>query len=111
MEDESIELHTSEVHRNLDAKFKIGGLEALDLLIALIFGAVMNLFFGGTALEIPLVIGGPVLIITIFYFGKKNKPENFIAHLIRFYLEPGFFSAGEESKNIQKMRTKIHESY
>ncbi|USN48046.1 MAG: hypothetical protein H6626_02850 [Pseudobdellovibrionaceae bacterium] len=105
----AIEVHTSEVHRNLDAKFKIGGLEALDLLIALIFGAVMNLFFGGTALEIPLVIGGPVLIIAVFYFGKKGKPENFMAHLIRFYLEPGFFSAGMESKNNNKMRLKIYE--
>lgn len=107
--DKAIEVHASEVHRNLDAKFKIGGLEALDLLIALIFGAVMNLFFGGTALEIPLVIGGPVLIIAVFYFGKKGKPENFMAHLIRFYLEPGFFSAGKESKNINKMRLKIYE--
>lgn len=105
----TIEVHTSEVHRNLDAKFKIGGLEALDLLIALIFGAVMNLFFGGTALEIPLVIGGPVLIIAVFYFGKNGKSENFMAHLIRFYLEPGFFSAGKESKHINKMRFKIYE--
>jgi hypothetical protein len=97
------------VHRNLDAKFKIGGLEALDLLIALIFGAVMNLFFGGTALEIPLVIGGPVLIIAVFYLGKKGKPEDFMAHLIRFYLEPGFFSAGKDSKNLKQMRGKIYE--
>ena len=98
------------MHRNLDAKFKIGGLEALDLLLALIFGAIMNLFFGGTALEIPLVIGGPVVIMTIFYFGKKGKPENYMAHLIRFYLEPGFFSSGEEPKKLKNIRTKIYES-
>lgn len=93
----------------MDAKFKIGGLEALDLLVTLIFGASMNLFFGSTALEIPLVIGGPVLIITVLYFGKKGKPENFMIHLIRFYLEPGFFSSGEEPKKNLQMRRKIYE--
>ncbi|MCH2534238.1 MAG: hypothetical protein MK008_07350 [Bdellovibrionales bacterium] len=97
------------MHRNLDAKFKIGGLEALDLLLALIFGTVMNLFFGGTALEIPLVIGGPIIIIAIFYVGKKGKPDNFMAHLIRFYLEPGFFSSGEEPRKLANMRSKIYE--
>ncbi len=72
------------MHRNLDAKFKIGGLEALDLLIALIFGAMMNLFFGGTALEIPLVIGAPILMMGGFYLGKKGHPEKYMAHVIRF---------------------------
>ena len=102
-------LYTSEVHRNLDAKFKIGNLEAFDLLLALIFGAVMNLFFSGTVLELPLVVGGPVLLITTLYFGKKGKAENFIVHLIRFYLEPGFFSSGKPPKTIIYIRRKIYE--
>ena len=104
-----INLHTSSVHRNLDAKFKIGGLEAFDLLLALIFGATMNLFFAETPLEIPLVIGGPILIIITFYIGKKGKPENFMTHWIRFYLLDGFFSSGEEPKKISQMRRKIYE--
>ena len=103
-----MEIHTSEVQRNLDARFKIGSIEALDLLIALIFAAIMNLFFGGTALEIPLVLGCPALILAAFYFGKKGKPEKFMVHLIRFYLEPGFFSAGEEPMKILQMRRKIY---
>ena len=103
------ELHRSEVHRNLDAKFKIGNLEALDILAALIFGAVMNLFFGGTFLEIPIVIGGPVLIIAILYFGKRGKPERFMVHLMRFYLQPGFFQSNEEPKEIYQLRRKIYE--
>ncbi len=69
----------------------------------------MNLFFGGTILEVPLVVGGPILIIVFFYLGKKGRPENYIAHLIRFYLDPGFFSAGEDSKNTYKMRRRIYE--
>ena len=101
------EIDTSEVHRDLDAKFKIGGLEAFDLIIALFLGAIMNLFVGGTALEIPLVIGLPVFVTCGLYFGKKGKPENFMIHMIRFYLSPGFFSSGEEPQGA--IRKKIYE--
>lgn len=103
------ELQRSKVHRNLDARFKIGNLEALDILAALIFGAVMNIFFGGTFLEIPIVIVGPILIIVILYFGKRGKPEKFMVHLTRFYLQPGFFPSNEEPQNISQLRRKIYE--
>ena len=103
-----MQIHTSTVQRNLDAKLKIGNIEALDLLIALICGAIMNLFFSGTALEIPLVIGTPLLILATCYFGKRGKPEKFLPHLMRFYLETGFFAAGEEPAKVLQMRRKIH---
>ena len=103
-----MEINSSTVQRNLDAKLKIGNIEAFDLLIALICGAIMNLFFSGTALELPLVIGVPVLILAVCYFGKRGKPEMFLQHLLRFYLETGFFPAGEEPDKILKMRRRIH---
>lgn len=101
-------LNTSTVQRNLDAKLKIGNIEAFDLLIALICGAVMNLFFGGTALEIPLVIGVPLLIVATFYFGKRGKPEKYLPHFLRYHLEPAFFSAGKEPTKVLQMRSKIY---
>lgn len=102
-------MNTSTVQRNLDARLKIGNIEALDLLIALICGAVMNLFFSGTVLEMPLVIGVPVLILAVCYCGKRGKPEKYLPHLLRYHLEPAFFSAGEEpAKVLQQMRSKIH---
>lgn len=39
-------LNTSTVHRKLDAKFKIGGIEAADLFSVLLAAAVLNLFLG-----------------------------------------------------------------
>jgi len=104
-----MDLDTSQVHRDLDAKFKIGGLEAFDLLMALIFGAVMNLFFGGTPFEVPLAVGGPIAIILVMYLGKKGKPENYMAHLLKFYMEPGFFSAGEPPSHQEKLRRTSYE--
>ena len=101
-------INAATVQRNLDAKLKIGNIEALDLLIALICGAIMNLFFSGTALELPLVIGMPVLILAACYFGKRGKPEKYLPHLLRFYLETGFFAAGEEPAKVLAMRRRIY---
>ncbi|MDE3270104.1 MAG: hypothetical protein OYH77_07455 [Pseudomonadota bacterium] len=101
-------INTSTVHRNLDAKFKIGSIEAFDLLIALIAGAVMNLCFSGTTLELPLVIGVPVLVLATLYFSKRGKPEKHMLYLMRFYLAAGFFAAGQELDNAMQVRRKIY---
>ena len=102
-----MELDQSTVHRKLDAKLKIAGLEAPDLLFVLIFAAVMNLFFGRTSLALPLVIILPSLMLLILYIGKRDKPDGFMIHLARFYLTPGFLSAGQESKFEEQMRRPI----
>lgn len=95
------------MQRRLDAKLKIAGLEAPDLLFVMIFAAVMDLFFGRTSLALPLVILLPVAMLGVLYVGKRDKPDGFLVHLIRFYLTPGYFSAGEESKFEEKMRKPI----
>lgn len=102
-----MEVQSSSVHRKLDAKLKIAGLEAPDLLFVLIFAAVMNLFFGRTSLALPLVLILPSVMLLALYFGKRDKPNGFMIHLARFYLTPGFFSAGEESKFEERMRKPI----
>lgn len=83
------------------------GFEALDLLIALIFGATSNLFFSGTALEIPFALGGPAIILMTLYFGKKGKPENFLIHFIQYHLNAGFYAAGEKAN--PNSRNRIYE--
>ena len=83
------------------------GLEVPDLLFVLIFAAVMNLFFGRTGLALPLVILLPSAMLLALYFGKRDKPDGFMIHLARFYLTPGFLSAGEESKFENNMKIAI----
>lgn len=102
-----MELQSSSVQRRLDAKLKIAGLEAPDLLFVMIFAAVMDLFFGRTSLALPLVIVLPAALLGVLYVGKRDKPEGFLVHLARFYLTPGFLSAGEESKHEEQMRKPI----
>jgi len=104
-----MDLNSSRIYRKLDAKWRIGGVELPDLLFVLIFAAAMNLFFGRTILVIPLVFIIPILLLIILYFGKKNKPNGFLVHLIRFYITAGFYSAGQDSKYLNNLKEKIYE--
>lgn len=103
------ELRTSTVHRNLDAKLKVVGMEAHDLLFVLLFASVMNLIFGKTGLAIYLVFLLPSLMAVVLFFAKRNKPDRFLPHLLRYHLQPGFYSAGEEPKNRDAMKVKIND--
>ena len=102
-----MELSTSTVHRKLDAKLKIAGLDAPDLLFVMIFAATMDLFFGQTRLALALVITLPIVMLLVLYIGKRDKPDGFLIHLVRFYLTPGFLSAGLDSKFEDQMRKPI----
>lgn len=93
-------LKTSTVHRKLDAKFKIGGIEAADLLAVLLLAAVMNLIFGQIAIGPLFIFGLPTLLFFALYFGKRGKPDGHLLHVIKYYLSPGELWAGEKEENI-----------
>lgn len=88
-------LKTSSIHRNLDAKFKIGGVEAADLLAVLIVGAVMNLFFGRLSIGPIFIFGVPGILFCALYFGKRGKPDGYLLHAIKFFVSSGALRAGE----------------
>ncbi len=102
-------LKFSTVHRKLDAKFKVAGLEALDLLCVLILAATMNLLFGRSSMGPYLVFGLPIALTLVLFFGKRNKPDGYLVHLLLFLMTPGFYSAGEKSKNEEKLIGKIYD--
>jgi hypothetical protein len=103
-----MELNSSTVHRRLDAKIKIVGLEAHDLLFVLLFAATMNLIFGQTPFGTVMVFVIPIIMALILFFIKRNKPENYLIHLIRFHMEPGHLSAGETDNFETKRNRKIY---
>ena len=101
------ETDNSIVHRNLETKLKIGGLEALDLLGVLIFAAIMSLFFGSGMTGVIFILVLPVFLLILLFFVKRNKPDGYLLNLLRFYLLPGNFSASKESKNEDSLLTTI----
>lgn len=102
-------LDCSQVHRNLDGQLKIMGLEAPDLILVLMIAAIMNLFFGETRLMLLMVFGLPSLLLAVLYFGKKDKPENYLIHLAKYLTTPGFYSAGVLATNETKMKKRFYE--
>lgn len=102
------ELKTSTVHRNLDAKLKVVGLEIYDLLFVLLFASVMNLIFGRTTLALYLVFLLPLFMALVLFITKRNKPDLYLIHLLKFYISPGFYSAGAHDEYAERMRSSIY---
>lgn len=100
-----MELSQSTVHRGLDVRMKVGGMEALDLIASLILAAVINFF----QLPTVLVLGVPSAALLVLYFGKRNKPDGFLLHLVRYYITPGHFSAALKSHHSDRIGFKIYE--
>lgn len=86
---------TSSIHRHLDAKMKVWGIEAPDLLISLSIFAVMSIIFSDTFLEIPMVLGLPSIVLSVLVFAKRDKPERFLKHFAQFYTTKGFLEANK----------------
>ena len=103
-----MELQTSTVHRNLDARLKILGYELFDLLAILIFAAVMNLVFGRSSLSFMMVFILPGVLAFVIYYGKRGKPDNFLVHCVRYYLLPGALASGDRCRNEEKMTRSIY---
>ena len=88
------DLRTSRIHRQLDAKFKVGGVEAADLLGVLLLAAVMNLILGRVPYGAVFIFGVPAALFMGLYFGKRGKPDGYLQHAIKFYLSTGELKAG-----------------
>ncbi|MGE4107370.1 MAG: hypothetical protein AB7F66_09165 [Bacteriovoracia bacterium] len=102
------ELRSSTIHRNLDSKIKIVGMEVHDLLLVLILAATMNLLFGRTSFAFIFVIVLPGILGLTLYFVKRNKPEGFLSDYVRYHLSPGWFSAGMNVKDFETRPRKIY---
>jgi len=102
-------LKTSTVHRRLDSKLMLFGLEAFDLIFILILASVMNLFFGQTALSALMVFVLPISLGLVLYFTKRKKPEHYLLHLIKFHLLPGGLSCGEDGDDELLRRIYFYE--
>lgn len=91
-------LDRSSVHRKLDAKFKIGGMDAADLIAVLLLAGVMNLFFGRMSIG-PILIFGPAgILLAVLYFGKRGKPDGYLASLLKYHLSSGRIFASEKKE-------------
>jgi hypothetical protein len=100
-------LKTSRVHRKLDARLKILGLEIMDLLAIMMFAAVNNLILGRMKFAPVFVIVVPSIMAAVLYIVKRDKPENYLIHLLRYLFSPGLYSAGLKNEKLEEKRRTL----
>ncbi len=100
-------LKASRVHRKLDAKLKIIGFEIMDLLAILMLAAVNNLFLGRTSFAPVFVLVIPSILAVGLYLVKRNRPEGFLIHWLRYVTTPGVYSAAQVNRSIEEKRRRL----
>ena len=76
------------VNKSLDKKLKILGFEVPDILLIFLFIGLMNFIIQDGSDKVFYVwIPGVVLAIVLRIF-KRNKPDNFLVHWVRFHILP-----------------------
>lgn len=101
------ELKTSRVHRKLDARLKILGLEVMDLLAIMMLAAFNNFLLGRMKFAPVFVIAVPAVMAAVLYIVKRDKPENYLLHLLRYLSSPGLYSAGLKNQKLENKRRNL----
>ena len=86
------------------------GMEMQDAVVLTLLASVLNLIFGHTKAGVYMTFIPPLVLAVVLYVGKRGRPDKFLVHWILYYITPGFFSAGEKSKDCEKKGAKIYES-
>ena len=89
-------------------KLKMMGMEVQDLIFILLFASIMNLCFGKTKLALYLVFICPSVAALVLILGKRGKPDRFLVHWLRYYLQKGHFVAGSEAKERDLLKRRIY---
>lgn len=92
------------MHRKLDTRLKILGLEIMDLLAIMLLAAVNNLLLGRMKFAPVFVILVPLIMAAVLYIVKRDKPENYLLHLLRYLSSPGLYSAGLKNEKTEEKR-------
>ena len=105
------ELFTSRVPRSLETKTKLFGFEIGDLLLVFIQLSVLNLLFGSSRFHYPAVWGSTAGLLSLIFFVKKGKPDNFIQHAIEHHLRPPVLIANASDQKAKPFTKYQGEKY
>lgn len=84
------------VSKCLDKHLMLFGFEVVDLLAIFIVLSILNFIFGTSSMKLIMVWLPTVALALVLRFGKRGKPDKYLLHLIRFQIQPGYYSAFKE---------------
>ncbi|MFZ4402490.1 MAG: hypothetical protein ACOYOK_00170 [Pseudobdellovibrionaceae bacterium] len=92
-------LRSEPTSQNLEKKLLIMGFEVPDVLAIFLLLSILNFSFGQTNYKLALVWGPVAAFAIVLRIGKRGKPENYLVHLGKFYAQPKYLSAFQDSTN------------
>lgn len=102
-------LLTTRVPRALEMKSKLFGFELPDLLLIFMNLAITNFVFGATSFRYPLVWGTTLTLALFLFFAKRGRPDNYLQHLIEYFIRPACFVAGLSDRRYRRFMKEDHE--
>lgn len=81
-------MRVTPVSKNLDKKLKILGFEVPDLLVIFLTIGILNFLVKDGSAKILYVWGPAVVLALAVRIFKRNKPDNFLVHWLRYHLLP-----------------------
>lgn len=100
-------LKTSKVYKCLEKKTLILGFEIFDLFLLCILLSVLNLVCGNSQWKLFYTWVPTLILAVALRYGKKDKPDNFMVHWLKFQFSPGVYSAFQLVKDIRKKKVKL----
>lgn len=100
-------LEQNKVSKSLDRKLLIMGFEVPDLLVIFLLLSILNFFFGSSSYQLFLVWLPPALVALVLKIAKKNKPDNFLLHFIRYWVSPGIIKAFTQNNKVMGYKNKF----
>lgn len=92
-------LRSEPTSQSLEKKLLIMGFEVPDILAIFLLLSILNFAFGQSSNKIFLV-WAPVTIAAItLRIGKRGKPDNYLVHLGKFYVQKKYLSAFQDPQN------------
>ena len=98
-----MELKVTEVSRCLDKKMMIMGFEIPDLLFIFLTMSILNFLFGTTNLKMLFVWLPSAAIALTIKLTKRGKPDNYLIHKIKFFVQPKYLRAFVDSHNFKEI--------
>jgi hypothetical protein len=82
------------------------GFEIPDILALMLTVSILNFVFGQTPLKLYFVWTPSICLAAILSLGKKNKPDNFLIHWVRYQFRPGVLRSFSDSGHTSFFGTK-----
>lgn len=91
-------LRSEPTSQSLEKKLLILGFEVPDVLAIFLLLSILHFVLGPLGSKLLLVWLPVATVAIVLRIGKRGKPDNYLVHLVKFYVRPKYLSAFQDPK-------------